>query len=162
MSKNTIEDVIITPLEFRHDKRGWLTELFRSDELTEFLVPVMAYVSETCPGVSRGPHEHRDQTDLFCFFGPGDMTLYLWDTRESSLTRGAKLQILVGESNPCRVIVPPGVVHGYKNISDKNALVFNAPNRLFAGVNRESPVDEIRHEDDEHSPFQIQTREVAT
>ncbi|MCL2624234.1 MAG: dTDP-4-dehydrorhamnose 3,5-epimerase family protein [Planctomycetaceae bacterium] len=135
------------------DHRGWLTELFRQDELAEHQFPEMAYVSETLPGVSRGPHEHREQTDVFCFLGPGDMTLYLWDARESSPTRGVKMKLPVGESHPCQVIIPPGVVHAYKNTSEKNALVFNAPNRLFAGRNRECPVDEIRHEEDENSPF---------
>jgi len=100
----TIEGVVVTPLAFHHDRRGFLAELFRRDELAERQFPEMAYMSETLPGVSRGPHEHRDQTDLFCFPGPGDMTLYLWDVRENSPTKGAKLKMLVGESNPCRVI----------------------------------------------------------
>ena len=58
------------------DERGWLMEAFRSDEL-EFL-PEMAYVSQTLPGVMRGPHEHRDQTDFFVFIGPGVFDLHLW------------------------------------------------------------------------------------
>ena len=147
MLTQQIQGVVIRPLEFHKDERGWLSELFRSDELAMETVPEMVYVSETNPGFSRGPHEHRAQTDLFCFFGPGNMLLYLWDARKTSSTYGAKLKILVGQSNPCAVIVPPGVVHGYKNDSETNALVFNAPNQLFAGANRECPVDEIRHEE---------------
>ena len=149
----TILDVIIEPLVFHHDDRGWLAELFRQDELDEHKLPVMAYVSATNPGMTRGPHEHRYQTDLFVFCGPGDLELHLWDARHDSVTFGTKIVLTVGASNPCRVIVPPGVVHGYQNISDLPALVFNAPNRLFAGRNRSEEVDEIRHENDSDSPY---------
>ena len=53
------------------------------------------------------------------------------------------------------VIVPPGVVHGYKNIGQSDGIVFNAPNRLYAGKGRIEVVDEIRHEGDSRSPFLI-------
>jgi len=53
------------------------------------------------------------------------------------------------------VVVPPRVVHAYKNVSQVPGLVFNSPDRLYAGWGRNRPVDEIRHEDDRHSPFVI-------
>lgn len=148
-----IDGLIAHPLKCYDDSRGWLIELFRHDELPEQYLPAMAYISETLPGVARGPHEHRDQADLFGFVGPGDFKLYLWDTRTNSPTRGNRHALLVGQSNPQRVIVPAGVVHAYKNVSEAPGLVFNAPNRLYAGEGRSQPVDEIRHEDDPDSPF---------
>jgi len=60
-----IQGVQIRRLSRFEDHRGWLAELFRHDELPEQYHPVMAYVSQTLPGVARGPHEHREQTDLF-------------------------------------------------------------------------------------------------
>ncbi len=153
--KSTIQGVIIKELKRYTDQRGWLIELFRRDEMDEAVFPAMAYVSETLPGVARGPHEHVDQTDFFAFFGPGDFKLYLWDNRESSPTYKAKEQHIVGQSNPCCVIVPEGVVHAYKNTSDHPGLVFNAPNRLYAGEGKKEKVDEIRHEDSEDSPFRL-------
>jgi dTDP-4-dehydrorhamnose 3,5-epimerase len=62
-----IEDVIVRDLRKFNDQRGWLSELFRNDELTAEFFPTMAYISSTMPGVTRGPHEHVDQADLFCF-----------------------------------------------------------------------------------------------
>jgi dTDP-4-dehydrorhamnose 3,5-epimerase len=53
------------------------------------------------------------------------------------------------------VIVPQGVVHGYRNIGDKDGLVINLPNRVFMGEGRKSPVDEIRHEDDPATIFRM-------
>lgn len=146
-SDGSIDGVVLKSLTCHSDARGWLVELYREDELVAAHHPVMAYVSETLPGIARGPHEHVDQSDYFAFFGPGDFKLYLWDGREGSPTYRRRQSIIVGESNPTCVIVPPGVVHAYKNVGDVPGWVFNAPNRLYAGEGRQHPVDEIRHED---------------
>jgi dTDP-4-dehydrorhamnose 3,5-epimerase len=37
----------------------------------------------------------------------------------------------------------------------ENGLVFNAPDRLYAGEGKKSSVDEIRHEGLEGSPFHL-------
>jgi dTDP-4-dehydrorhamnose 3,5-epimerase len=148
-----IDGVLLRPLRCYRDSRGWLIELFRQDELEQERWPMMAYVSETLPGVTRGPHEHVDQTDGFAFVGPSSFRLYLWDTREDSPTRGRRWMVTVGESNPTAVWVPPGVVHAYRNVGDVPGLVFNAPNRLFAGRGKKEPVDEIRHEEAEPGRF---------
>ena len=55
-----IEGVEIIPLERHSDQRGWLAELYRSDEVNGNMAPAMGYISITKPGVSRGPHEHTD------------------------------------------------------------------------------------------------------
>lgn len=150
-----IEGVVFRPLKRFHDARGWLVELFRQDELDTAQHPVMAYVSETLPGIARGPHEHVGQTDYFAFVGPGNFRLYLWDARPSSATFGNRLTVEVGESNAQGVIIPPGVVHAYKNTSDRPGWVFNGPNRLYAGRGKKEPVDEIRHEDDPTGKYQL-------
>ncbi len=154
--KVDIEGVIIRLLDKHQDNRGWLMELFRQDELDEDIFPAMAYVSMTRPGQSRGPHEHARQTDLFGFFGPSMFRVSLWDNRRESPTYGAHTVMEAGDDNNAVVIVPPGVVHGYRNIGDVDGLVFNAPNQLYAGKNRSDPVDEIRHEADPDSPFRLE------
>ena len=148
-----IDGLVVKPLERWEDARGWLIELYRQDELSAAVQPAMAYVSQTLPGVARSPHEHREQTDCFAFVGPGDFKLYLWDTRPDSPTSGNRQTLLVGQSNRQLVLVPPGVVHAYKNVGQVAGLVFNAPNRLYRGEGKKQPVDEIRHEDRPDSPF---------
>ena len=150
-----IADVVIRPLKQYGDARGWLVELYREDELAESLHPVMAYVSQTQPGVTRGPHEHVDQTDYFAFIGPGDFELILWDARPQSATHGLQTRTRCGQSNPCTVTIPPGIVHAYRNVSDVPGWVFNAPNRLYAGQGKREPVDEIRHEAAADSPYKV-------
>ena len=105
--------------------------------------------------MTRGPHEHVDQADLFCFFGPSNFKLRLWDNRETSPSHGRCMTIFVGADNPASVLVPKGVVHAYKNVGDKDGWVFNAANRLYAGWLKQEPVDEIRHEDAPGSPYRL-------
>ena len=153
--KCNIDGVIIKELSPFTDERGWVIELFRQDEITEEYHPVMAYISMTKAGVARGPHEHKDQTECFCFIGPSTFRLYLWDKREDSSSFGQSFRADFGENNKAMVIVPPGVVHAYKNIGNNDGLVYNAPNRLYAGEGKKEPVDEIRHEDKADSKFKL-------
>jgi dTDP-4-dehydrorhamnose 3,5-epimerase len=132
-----IPGVGCVPLIQHTDGRGWLCELWRSDGV-RLWQPEMAYLSLTKPGQTRGPHEHREQTDYFAFFGNFD--LVLWDCRN-------------GQSEPCIkeirtpmvVIVPPGVVHAYTCVGPEPGITINLPDQLYR---RDNP-DEIRHE---HNP----------
>ena len=150
-----IKGVVVRELKKYFDRRGWLTELFRHDELEEEFFPAMAYISSTSPGVTRGPHEHRDQADLFCFIGPSSFKLRLWDNRKDSETFGCVMTMVVGQDNHAAVLIPAGVVHGYQNIGDVDGIVINCPNRLYGGAGRKNEVDEIRHESDGETIFRM-------
>ena len=149
-----IEDVIIKKLEKFTDERGWLAELWRNDEID--YTPVMAYFSKTEPGVARGPHEHKEQSDGFVFCGPGNFKVYLWENRKGKPGYHELESLEAGEDNPTMIIIPPGVVHGYKNISDTPAYNINLPDKLYKGKDKKEEVDEIRWEKDPKSPFKIE------
>ena len=153
-TKGKIRDVVVYPLRKFVDERGYLAELFRHDEISEEFYPVMAYISFTEPLVQRGPHEHVDQADLFCFFVSGNFKLRLWDNREDSPTFRYIMTMFVGADNPQAVIIPKGVVHAYKNVSaTERGMVINCPNRLYMGEGKREEIDEIRHEDDPETIF---------
>jgi len=143
-----INGVLIRQLDKHIDNRGYLIETFRLDQLPDDIQPEMSYISYTKPGIARGPHEHREQTDIFCFIGPGTFRIKLWDNRKNSNTYGNSMEIIGGENNMITMIVPPGVVHGYQNISDIDGMVLNYPDRLYRGWGKKEDVDEIRHEDE--------------
>lgn len=161
------------------DDRGSLTEMLRIDEFPKSpekpsqldnplsphmayypLSPRMAYLSWTHEGQVRGPHEHKEQFDYFVFAGPGVFELYLWDNRRPPGHKDYDgIYVIVGdpevlEAKPAAVIVPPGIVHGYKCVKGPG-LVINMPTRLYKGWKQKEEVDEIRHEDDPDSPFKI-------
>ncbi|MBL8180221.1 MAG: dTDP-4-dehydrorhamnose 3,5-epimerase family protein [Blastocatellia bacterium] len=150
-----IKDVVVYPLKKYHDDRGWLAELFRHDEIDAEFYPTMSYISFTNPGVARGPHEHVDQADLFCFIGPSTFKMRMWDNRADSPTFNHRMTLFVGQDNAQAVIVPKGVVHGYKNVGETDGMVINCPNQLYMGHGKKEPIDEIRHEDDENTPFRM-------
>jgi dTDP-4-dehydrorhamnose 3,5-epimerase len=149
-----LHNLIVKDLGKNEDERGWLAEFWRSDEIS--YMPAMSYISFTRFGVARGPHEHTWQSDYFVFVGPGNFELFLWDRREDSPSKGEKMKIVVGDSRPCLVIVPPGVVHGYKCVSEEGALSINLPDKLYRGKNKTEEVDEIRWEKDPSSPYKIE------
>ena len=147
----SIADVRLFELKTFEDQRGWLSEVYRMDEIDH--TPAMAYISVTRPGLARGPHEHRLQTDLFAFTGPGDFQLYLYDARPESPTHGQSFEARLGESRPAAVLIPPRVIHAYRCVSEGDGTVLNLPDKLYAGSGRSEVVDEVRHEDNPQSPF---------
>lgn len=153
--KGKIDGVVATPLKKWIDERGWLVETFRFDEVESTYHPVMGYTSLSVPGTIRGPHEHVEQSDLFVFIGPGNFKIFLWDNRKNSPTFGNKMVLFGGEDGGLQLLVPPGVVHAYKNVSHLASVVHNFPNQLFAGKGKKFPVDEIRHEHDPNTIFKV-------
>ncbi len=154
MLKVSIKGVIVKKLKDFRDERGWLTEIYREDE-SDF-GPKMSYVSHTNYKQVRGPHEHKKQMDYLIFIGYGDFDLYLWDNRDGSDSYGKKEKMIVGESNKVAVIIPPGIVHGYKSLSKNGSLSINLPDKLYKGNGKKKEADEIRHEDDKNSIFKIE------
>ncbi|MCL4475865.1 MAG: dTDP-4-dehydrorhamnose 3,5-epimerase family protein [Nitrospirae bacterium] len=149
-TEGEIAGVLIRKFSEFHDQRGWLSELYRIDETGEYRA-AMTYLSVTNPGLTRGPHEHIDQTDYFCFMGT--FTLYLWDNRKGSSTYGKKM--VIENADRMIAVVPPGVVHAYKNSGETEGIVLNFPDRLYAGWGKKEKVDEVRYESDPQSPFKI-------
>jgi dTDP-4-dehydrorhamnose 3,5-epimerase len=155
-TKGKIPDVIVYPIKKYVDERGWLAELFRHDDLNEEFYPVMTYISVTEPGIQRGPHEHVEQADLFCFIGPSNFKLRIWDNRPASETYRRMMTFFVGADNPQAVIIPKGIAHAYKNVGSVPGVVINCPNQLYMGAGKKEPIDEIRHEDDPNTIFRIE------
>ncbi|MEP6921643.1 MAG: dTDP-4-dehydrorhamnose 3,5-epimerase family protein [bacterium] len=153
--EGAIMGVVIRDLRKFVDSRGWLAELFRHDEIEPEFHPAMTYISSTDPGVTRGPHEHVDQADFFCFIGPSTFKLRLWDNRADSETYNHVMTIVAGEAAPMSALIPAGVAHAYQNVGAVNGIVINCPNRLYMGQGKREPIDEIRHEDDPQTIFRI-------
>ena len=137
------------------DSRGSLHELFRVDEVPNGFKPLMACSSWSHAGVARGPHQHVEQDDYFTFAGPSNFRVFLWDDRPGASGPAKGWVINTGEQAPTRIHVPRGVVHAYQNTGSAPGLVVTVTSRLFKGEGRRDPVDEIRHELNPQSPYQI-------
>ena len=133
-----IDGVETKSLKFISDERGYLMEILRVDDLI-FEKFGQVYLTVAYPGVVKGWHYHRKQTDLFSVV-KGEIKLVLYDQRRGSPTRGEIDEFFLGEKHPLLVRIPPEVVHGFKTVGIEPGYVINCPT---APYNRESP-DECR------------------
>lgn len=140
---DAIEGVVITELSTYPDERGYFREIFRIEDT---LLKEAAQVSATMsyPGVIKAFHYHNEQDDLW-YCGSGMIQAVLYDRRDGSATQGKTQVVVMGEQRPLSLFIPHGVVHGYKVLGPKSALVLYATSRVY------DPVDELRlpHDDAE-------------
>jgi len=133
-----IEGVKTKKLRVIPDERGRLMEVLRSDD-DLFIKFGQVYITTAYPGVVKAWHYHKKQYDnIACVHGM--IKLVLYDPRDGSPTKGEVNEFFIGIHNPLLVQVPPLVYHGFKCISEHEAIVMNCPTELY---NYEQP-DEFR------------------
>jgi len=124
-----IDGVVVKTLKVIPDERGWLMEILRNDD-PFFQKFGQIYVTVAYPGVVKGWHLHKKQTDHFCCV-KGMLKVVLYDDREGSPTRGEVNEFFIGEKNPQLIRIPVGVLHGMKGIGTEPALLVNAPDEVY-------------------------------
>lgn len=124
-----IDGVVVKKLKVIPDERGRLLEILRSDEEI-FSKFGQVYITAAYPGVVKAWHYHREQTDHLAAI-EGMMKIVLYDPREGSPTKGEVNEFFSGIHNPILVKVPKGVYHGFKCISETEALVINIPDKVY-------------------------------
>ena len=149
-----INDVKIKKLRVIPDERGRLMEILRADDEI-FQKFGQVYLTAAWPGVVKGWHYHKKQTDNFAVVS-GMMKVVLYDGREDSPTHGEVNEFFMGVHNPILLTIPPFVMHGFKCISETEALVVNTPTEVY---NYEQP-DEFRvHPHDNDIPYDWSLKE---
>jgi len=118
-----IDGVVIKKLRVIPDERGRLMEILRVDDPL-FKKFGQVYMTTTYPGVIKGWHFHKLQEDNITVVA-GMLKIVLYDPRPSSPTRGEVNEFFAGDHNPILVHVPIGVYHGWKCISESEAIVVN-------------------------------------
>ena len=118
-----IEDVYVQPLRKICDERGMVMHMLRCDSPL-FRRFGEIYFSQAFPGVVKGWHVHRRQTQHYAVV-QGMIKLVLYDLRADSPSCGTLEEHFLGEDNYCLVRIPFGVANGYKAYGVKPALVAN-------------------------------------
>ncbi|MHB8170321.1 MAG: dTDP-4-dehydrorhamnose 3,5-epimerase family protein [Thermincolia bacterium] len=143
-----IQGVKVKKLRVIPDERGRLMEMLRADD-GEFIKFGQIYMTSAYPGVVKGWHYHKLQTDNFVVV-KGMMKVVLYDSREDSPTKGEVNEFFMGEHNPILLQIPPYVFHGFKCVSGTEAIVINSPTEVY---NYQQP-DEFRvHPHDNDIPY---------
>ncbi|HEY8368353.1 MAG TPA: dTDP-4-dehydrorhamnose 3,5-epimerase family protein [Thermodesulfobacteriota bacterium] len=129
MGVERIDGVRTKVLKVIPDERGRLMEILRADD--EIFVKFgQVYMTTAYPGVVKGWHYHKVQLDNFACV-KGMIKLVLYDAREGSRTKGAINEFFIGEHNPLLVQIPAGVYHGFKCISETEAIIVNCPTEVY-------------------------------
>jgi dTDP-4-dehydrorhamnose 3,5-epimerase len=124
-----IEGVKVRQLKIIADERGRLAEILRSDS-DIFAKFGQVYFTTAYPGVVKGWHYHKLQTDYF-FCIKGMTKLVLYDSRPDSPTQGQVNEFFSGEHNPLLVVIPPLVYHGFKAIATEESIMINIPTEPY-------------------------------
>ncbi|MDD5659991.1 MAG: dTDP-4-dehydrorhamnose 3,5-epimerase family protein [Actinomycetota bacterium] len=124
-----IEGVKTKKLKVISDERGRLMEMLRSDD-DLFIKFGQAYMTTAYPGVVKGWHYHKIQTDSFIVV-KGMMKVVLYDGRKDSKTYGQINEFFMGEHNPILLQIPQYVYHGFKCISEEEAICINLPTETY-------------------------------
>jgi len=124
-----IKDVKIKKLKVIPDERGRLMEILRLDD-DLFIKFGQVYMTSAYPGVVKAWHYHKKQTDSFAVVR-GMMKVVLYDGRKPSPTFAEIDEFFMGEHNPILLQIPPFVYHGFKCISENEALVINCPTEPY-------------------------------
>lgn len=151
-----IQGVKIKKLMLRRDipdqhetvKPGFLMEVLRNDEnlLEKFgqTTFTVAY-KETIKAF----HWHKKQDDLW-FVATGQAQVVLHDLRENSPTKGETQVIMAGQDDYKLILIPKGVAHGYKVLSDEPVLLFYHTTESY---NAKNPDEERMEPDDPRIGF---------
>jgi len=124
-----IEGVLIKRLKVIPDERGLLMEMMRDDD-DFFRRFGQVYLSVVNPGVVKGWHYHKKQTDHFCVV-KGMAKIVLYDPRRGSPTYRMVNEFFCGDLAPRLVVIPPMVYHGFKGISTEPACIINLPTETY-------------------------------
>ncbi len=124
-----IEGVIVKKLKVIPDERGFLMEMLRCDD--EFFQKFgQVYLTVAYPGVVKGWHYHKKQTDHFVAVS-GMLKVVLYDMRDSSGTKGEINEFFLGERNPILLVIPPVVCHGIKGVGTEPGYLINCPTEPY-------------------------------
>jgi len=133
-----INGVKVKKLNPISDERGRVMEILRCDDEV-FRKFGQVYVTTAYPGVVKAWHYHKKQTDSFTVLH-GMVKMVLYDARKGSPSKGKVNEFFIGVHNPILLQIPPEVYHGFKCVSEYEAIMLNCPSEPY---NRREP-DEYR------------------
>jgi len=149
-----IDGVSVKKLRLIPDERGRLMEIVRNDD-EGFIGFGQVYMTTCYPGVVKGWHYHKLQTDYMTCIS-GMLKLALYDSREDSPTRAEVDEFFIGSHNPSRITIPPGVCHGFKCIGTKEAIVINTVTETY---NYDDPDEHRIHPHKNDIPYEWERKD---
>ena len=129
-------------------------EILRADD-NFFKKFGQVYLTVVYPGVVKGWHYHKKQSDYFCVV-KGMVKVALYDQRTESKTFKEVNEFFMGDKKPMLLVIPPFVLHGMKGIGPESGYLINCPSEPYDYNNP----DEYRiHPHNNDIPYDWDTKE---
>ncbi len=128
-----IEGIRIEPFTVWPDDRGYFLEVQRMGRGLAAAFPAgstQISAALNYPGTIKAFHYHLHQTDCWTP-AAGMFQVALVDFRCGSRTFGARNTIYAGALRPWRILIPPGIGHGYKVIGHSEAMLIYMTDRFY-------------------------------
>ena len=125
----SLDTVQIKELRDLENEQGGLQHMLRADDAEFFRGFGEIYFSIVNPGVVKGWHRHLEQTSvLSCVHG--DVLLVVH-------ADGQFRSIRFGDGHRRLVLIPPGIVYGWKNLGTQPAILANCATHVHDPVKSE-------------------------
>lgn len=145
MYKSKIKGIIVVKLDEIFDSKGSVLHMIKSSS-PEFKNFGECYISEINYNFIKGWKLHSKQTQNISV-PLGKIKMVLYDSRENSSSFNELIELNLGRPNDYyRVTIPPGVIYGFKGLSNPNALIVNCT--------------DIEHDPNESVTFSIDDNKV--
>jgi dTDP-4-dehydrorhamnose 3,5-epimerase len=128
LNSPVIDGVVFRPLKVNLDGRGDVIELWSAP--WGYIQPAHIYQSATDHGVVKCWHLHEIHTDQFAITR-GKIQVSVADVRPDSSTFGAVDTFILGTQLPGFVKIPPGLIHGWKALSEPEVIVYNFQSHIY-------------------------------
>lgn len=132
-SASLIDGVKVQPYALYPDDRGYFLEVARLGHGLAGHFPAgstQVSAALSYPGTIKAFHIHRRQTD-FWVPAQGLFQVGLVDLRPGSRTYGKRNTLYVGNLRPWQLLIPPGVGHGYKVVSQEAAMLVYVTDQFY-------------------------------
>jgi dTDP-4-dehydrorhamnose 3,5-epimerase-like enzyme len=119
------DKIINYPLEKLNDNRGYFLKTFTNNKFDVDFNELEIYVTNAKPGQSKGGHFHEKAKEWFTLI-KGKCTLILVDVNTLIVKK-----IMLDESDPKTVFVPPFVAHEFYNTGSEDFLLLAVTDQHF-------------------------------
>ena len=122
-----MEEIEFKQLKLFANDQGYLFETIRKDDEIFTGEFGQVLVSVLYPGVIKGLHKHKLQTDYTTCI-KGNIKYCVVKEKDGKPEIEA---YTIGEKNPVLIKVPPGIWHGYSPLGNKEAIVLHLMDKTY-------------------------------
>lgn len=122
----------IVDLQMHADRRGWLVEMLKTDEMESGQSIRQIYAATIEPGCFRGGHYHKKRIEWFFIVGD-NVEIILEDIK----TKERKV-IPASLERPQRITIYPGAAHAVFNRGDEAVHLLSAQNNIYDPQNSDT------------------------